>query len=135
MSLKRSKARTLRAVVRKAPRRRLKAAFAAIRSHSDHDLFATILPAKPRKRRAKDPLVRDVEAALKPVMGPASEKAEMLVEHLSKKHRRRFDFQPAGLTDSVRRLRATLSDDDIRDGARGLVEGLAQLYGDREAVV
>lgn len=135
MTLQGSKARTLKAVLRKAPRPRLKAAFATIRAHPDRELLATLLPEAPRKRRARDPLLRDVEAALKPVMGPAIEKAEMLVEHLAKKHRRRFDFDTTGLADAIRRLRATLSDDDIRDGARSLAETLAQLYGDRETVV
>lgn len=85
--------------------------------------------------RRADPLVREVERILRPVMGPAHEKASLLVEHLAKEHGRKFEFEPRGLGDAIRRLRRELSDDDIRTGANVLLNSLVQLYGERETVV
>jgi hypothetical protein len=80
-------------------------------------------------------LVRDLEATLRPIMGPAAEKAELLVEHLAKKHRRKLAFTPKGLADAARQLRGAFSDEQIGAGAKSLVTHLAKLYGDRETVV
>lgn len=135
MSLEADRALLLASLVRKRTRAQLKRLFAIIRAHDDPALFAALAPEKRRPRRPRDPLVRDLELALKPILAPAAEKAEMLVEHLSKKHRRKLAFEAKGLAEAARRCRAVqLSDEQIRAGARSLVANLARRHG-RESVV
>jgi hypothetical protein len=130
-------AKMLRQALRGRSRAELKRLFAAIRTHEDRDLIAALAPPKKRTAKRKvDPLVRDLEQTLKPILGPASEKADLLVEHLAKKHRRKLAIAAKGLADAARQLRAKkLSDDQIRAGAKGLVAHLAKLYGAQETVV
>jgi cell division septum initiation protein DivIVA len=130
-------AKMLRHALRGRSRAQLKRLFAAIRAHEDRALLAALAPAKKRAAKRKaDPLVRDLEQTLKPILGPASEKADLLVEHLAKKHRRKLGITPKGLADAARQLREkNLSDDQIRAGAKGLVAHLAKLYGGQETVV
>jgi hypothetical protein len=130
-------AKMLRQALRGRSRVELKRLFAAIRKHEDRALLAALAPSKKRAAKRKaDPLVRDLEQTLKPILGPASEKADLLVEHLAKKHRRTLAIAPKGLADAARQLRAKkLSDDQIRAGAKGLVAHLAKLYGGQETVV
>jgi hypothetical protein len=89
--------------------------------------------AAPRKPAA-DALVRDLQRILKPLMAPAAEKAEMLVAHIATRRRCEFDINPKGLADAVRRLRRTVTDDEIREAATELVKQLSDLYDGREAV-
>lgn len=138
MKLSPAQANLLRTALRGRSSAELKALFKTIRTADDRTLLATIALAKKRKAAAKrktDPLVRDLERTLKPILGRASEKADLLVEHLAKKHRRKLTFEPKGLADAAKRLRAKFSDDQIRAGAKTLVAQLAELYGDRETVV
>lgn len=137
MNLKPAQAKLLRTALRRRTRAELRRIFAAVRAHDDRTLLAAIAPPKkPGPKRQADPLVRDLERTLKPILGPASEKADLLVEHLSKKHRRKLGIVPKGLADAARQLRAKkLSDDQIRAGAKSLVSHLAELYGDPESVV
>jgi cell division septum initiation protein DivIVA len=130
-------AKLLRQALRGRSRAELKRLFAAVRTHDDRTLLSALAPPKKRAAKRKaDPLVRDLEQTLKPILGPASEKADLLVEHLAKKHRRKLGIIPKGLADAARQLRAkNLSDDQIRAGARGLVAHLAKLYGGGESVV
>jgi hypothetical protein len=130
-------AKLLRRALQRRSRAELKHLFAAIRTHDDRTLLAAIAPARKRAAKRKlDPLVRDLEKTLKPILGPASEKADLLVEHLAKRHRRKLSIAPKGLADAVRQLRAKdFSDDQIRAGAKGLVAHLAKLYGGGETVV
>lgn len=131
-----AQAKMLRAVVKSRARPDLKRAFALIRAHDDRTLLTAILPAKKRAAKRKgDPLVRELEQTLKPIMGPAQEKADLLIEHIAKKHRRKLAFQPKGLADAARQLRTKFSDPQISAGAKSLVAHLAKLYGDRETVV
>jgi hypothetical protein len=114
----------------------LKKLFAAIRKIEDRALLAAIAPAKKKAAKRKgDPLVRELEQTLKPIMGPAAEKADMLVEHIAKKHKRKLGIAPKGIADAAKQLRAKFSDDQIRAGAQSLMSHLAKLYGDRETVV
>jgi hypothetical protein len=125
----------LRAACRGRSRAEIRRLFAAVRTHSDRDLLAAIAPPKKRASRKADPLVRDLERTLKPILGPASEKADLLVAHLAKKHRRKLAIAPKGLADAARQLRTRkFSDDQIRAGAKSLVTYLAGLYGGRETV-
>jgi hypothetical protein len=131
-----AQSKALRTTLRGRSPPKLKRVFATIRAHDDRALLAAIAPAKQRRAKRKgDPLVRDLERTLKPILGPAAEKADLLVEHLAKRRRRRPKFTPKGLADAARRLRADFSDDEIRAGAESLVARLARLYGDRETVV
>jgi hypothetical protein len=125
----------LRARLRKASRQELKALFALVRAHDDRALLAAVAPAKKKAAKRGDPLARDLEKALKPILAPAAEKAELLVEHMAKKHRRKLALAPRGLAEAARQLRANFSDEQIRAGAQSLVAQLAKLYGQRETVV
>lgn len=136
MTLTVAQAKLLRSALKGRSPADLKRLFKAVRGNDDTTLLAAVTP--PKKQAVKprgDPLVREIEQTLKPILGPASEKADMLVEHLSKKHRRKLGVAPKGLADATKQLRAKLSDDQIRDGAKSLMAHLAKLYGDRETVV
>lgn len=136
MKLTAAQTKLLRTALRGRTPAELKLVFKAVRAHDDKALLAAIAPAKKRPaKRAGDPLVREIEQTLKPILGPAAEKAEMLVEHMAKKHRRKLALVPKGIADAVKQLRTKFSDDQIRDGARSLMADLAKLYGDRETVV
>lgn len=136
MTLEQSQAKLLRAALRGRSRAEIKRLFALIRKHDDRALLAAVAPAKKRApKRKSDPLVRELEQTLKPIMGPTQEKADMLIEHIAKKHRRKLAFQPKGLADATRQLRTKFSDDQIAAGAKSLVTQLAKLYGDQETVV
>ena len=135
MSLEADHVLLLRRLARKRTRASLQRLFAAIRAHDDRALFAALASGKQKPKRARDPLLRDLELTLKPILAPGAEKAEMLVEHLAKKHRRKLAFEAKGLAEAARRCRAAqLSDDEIRAGARSLVATLAKRHG-RESVV
>lgn len=137
MKLDATQTKALRARLKKSSRAELKALFALVRTHDDRALLAAVAPAKKGKAAAKrgDPLARELEKTLKPVLAPASEKADLLVEHLAKKHRRKLTLSPKGLADATRQLRAHFTDEQIRAGAQSLLTHLAKLYGQRETVV
>jgi len=136
VKLSAGQAKLLRAALRKRPKPELKRAFALIRAHDDRVLLAAIAPAKKRAARRKgDPLVRELEQTLKPIMGPSQEKADLLIEHIARKHRRKLGFAPKGLAEAARQLRTKFSDAQISAGARSLVSQLAKLYGDQESVM
>ena len=136
MKLNADQLKALKALARGRKPAALKKLFATIRATDDRALLAAIAPAKKRAAKRKgDPLVRELEQTLKPIMGPAVEKADMLVEHIAKKHKRKLGIAPKGLADATKQLRAKFSDDQIRAGAQSLMSHLAKLYGDRETVV
>lgn len=136
MSLKPEQAKALKALARGRSRAELKRLFAMVRANEDRVLLAAIAPKKkqPRKKAA-DPLVRELEVTLKPILAPSAEKADLLVEHIAKKHRRKLALEPKGLADAAKQLRTRFSDEQIRAGAHSLMAHLAKLYGDRETVV
>lgn len=127
-------AAALRAGLRTKSRAELKRLFALVRRHEDRALLAALAPPRRRAGPPADPLVRELERALKPLMAPAREKADLLVEHMARKHRRKLDFEAKGLADAARRLRLKFTDEQIRAGANGLVARLAKLYDARETV-
>lgn len=137
MKLSAADAKLLRAALKGRSRAETKRLFALVRANADKALLAAVAPAKKTAPARKgDPLVKDVTQILKPIMGPAAEKSDLLVEHMAKQHRRKLGAAPKGLADAIRGLRAKkFSDDQIRAGANGLVAQLAALYGDRETVV
>ena len=132
-----SQAKLLRTAFKGRSRAELKKLFALVRLHEDRALLAAALPKKKAAAKRKgDPLVRELEQMLKPIMGPSVEKADMLIEHIAKKHRRKLVIEPKGLADAAKRLRTSkFSDEQIRAGAQSLMAHLAKLYGDRETVV
>ncbi|MFZ2029884.1 MAG: hypothetical protein WAU68_06230 [Vitreimonas sp.] len=135
MSLDAAQKQLLRAVLKKRSRTELKTLFTAIRANDDRALLAALAAPKTKSKRAGDPLLRGVDHILKPLMGPGAEKAELLMEHLAKKHRRKLETSATGLASAIRRLRAAnLSDAQILTGAKGLMASLAKLHG-RETVV
>jgi hypothetical protein len=134
MKLSADQAKLLRAALRGRSPKEAKVLFATIRIHNDKTLLAALRPARKTAKRG-DPLVRELEQTLKPILGPAAEKADMLVEHIAKKHRRKLGIEPKGLADAAKQLRTKFSDDQIRAGAKSLIAHLGKLYGDRETVV
>lgn len=137
MKLDAAQTKLLRIAFKGRSRAELKKLFALVRSHEDRALLAAALPKKKAApKRKADPLVRELEQTLKPIMGPSVEKADMLIEHIAKKHRRKLGIEPKGIADAAKRLRASkFTDEQIRAGARSLMAHLAKLYGDRETVV
>jgi hypothetical protein len=136
MKISASDATLLRTALKGRSRAETKRLFALVRAHSDKMLLAALTSTHKKAARKGDPLVRDVAKILKPILGPASEKSDLLIEHMAKQHRRKLGAAPRGLADAVRTLRAKkFSDEQIRTGATGLVAQLAALYGDRETVV
>ena len=134
MKLPPAQTKTLRAALKKRSGAELKQVFALVRAHDDPTLLAALTPPKP-KRRPGDPLVRALDRTLKPIMGPAAEKAEMLIEFMAKKHRRKLSGEPKGLADAAKRLRVHFTDAQIEAGAKALLRNLKKLYGDQETVV
>jgi hypothetical protein len=135
MRLNAAQRQLLRATLKKRSRAELQTLFAAIRGNADRTLLAALAAPKKKAKRSGDPLLRDLDQALKPLLAPGAEKAEMLVEHLAMKHRRKLAVSTSGLADAIHLLRAAnLSDEQILAGAKGLMTGLAKLHG-RETVV
>ena len=135
MTLKPADAKALRAALGRRSRRELKRLFALVRTHPDKTLLAAALPAKTKPKRKGDPLVRELEQTLKPILGPSQEKADMLIEHIAKKYKRKLAYEPKGLADATRQLRTKFSDDQISAGAKSLVTHLSKLYGGSDGVV
>jgi hypothetical protein len=137
MKLSAADTKLLRVALRGRSRAETKRLFLLVRTKSDKALLAAVSPAKKKRpARKRDPLLRDVNQILKPILGPAAEKSDLLIEHMAKQHRRKLGAAPKGLADAIRGLRAKkFSDNQIRAGATGLVAQLAALYGDRETVV
>jgi hypothetical protein len=135
MKLTADQTKALRIISRGRSQAQLKSLFAAIRANSDRALFSAIAPPKKRARRKRDPLLNDLERTLKPLLAPASEKADLLVEHMARKYRRKLQLQSKGLAQAVKALRTRFSDDQILDGAKSLMGQLTRLYGGRETVV
>jgi len=126
--------KALRALCGKRGKPELKLLFALIRTHDDRALLAAIGPKK-RRKTAANTLPRDLAKTFAPLVAPAAEKAEMLVEHLAKKHRRKLKLAPKGLADAARRLQPHFTDAQIRAGAESLIKDLAKRYDARETVV
>lgn len=120
----------------------MRAFFELVRTHADADLLA--LAAKAKRRIGKEPsppgLTRRIAAILKPILAPASEKAELLIEHMAQIDeadlgRFLLDPPPRGLSDAIKRLRPRFSDEDIEAGALGLIAKLSRTHSMREQVL
>lgn len=135
MSLRPTDTKLLRTALGRRTRLEAKRVFALARAHPDRTLLAAALPAKKKPKPKGDPLVRELEQTLKPIMGPSQEKADLLIEHIAKKYKRKLAYQPKGLADAARQLRTKFSDDQISAGAKSLVTHLSKLYGGSDGVV
>lgn len=136
MTLKPADAKLLRAALGRRSRADVRRVFKLARTHTDKTLLAAALPAPKKVAKPKgDPLVRELEQTLKPILGPSQEKADLLIEHIAKKYKRKLTYQPKGLADAARQLRAKFSDDQISAGAKSLVTHLSKLYGGSDGVV
>ena len=138
MSLKPADTKLLRAALGKRTPAEVRRIFKLARTNTDKALLAVALP-KPKKKTALkpkgDPLVRELEQTLKPIMGPSQEKADLLIEHITKKYKRKLAYEAKGLADATRQLRTKFSDDQISAGAKSLVTHLSKLYGGSDGVV
>ncbi len=83
---------------------------------------------------ARDPFSAEIAAMLAPILAPARERAELLIEELASRHEEFSPFAPRGVADAVRRARKTLSDEEIRAGALALLARLARDFSTRETV-
>lgn len=136
MTLKPADAKLLRSALGRRTRTEARRIFKLARDHADKTLLAAALPAPKKTAKPKgDPLVRELEQTLKPIMGPSQEKADLLIEHIAKKYKRKLAYEPRGLADAARQLRTKFSDDQISAGARSLVTHLSKLYGGSDGVV
>lgn len=137
MTLKAADAKLLRTALGRRSRTEVRRVFKLARDHSDKALLAAALPTPKKKATGPkgDPLVREIEQTLKPIMGPSQEKADLLIEHIARKHKRKLVFQPKGLADATRQLRTKFSDAQISAGAKSLVTHLSRLYGGSDSVV
>jgi hypothetical protein len=136
MTLKPVDAKLLRAALGRRTRPEARRVFKLARDHSDRTLLAAALPAPKNAAKPKgDPLVRELEQTLRPIMGPSQEKADLLIEHIVKKYKRKLAYEPKGLADATRQLRTKFSDDQISAGAKSLVTHLSKLYGGSDGVV
>jgi hypothetical protein len=133
--MKAEDAKLLRTALGRRSRPQLKRLFELVRTHSDRVLLAAASPAQKKPKLKGDPLVRELAQTLRPILGPSHEKADMLIEHIARKHRRKLGFQPKGLAEATRQLRTKFSDDQIAAGAKSLVANLAKLYGGSDGVV
>jgi hypothetical protein len=98
-----------------------KALIADIRAAKEQEL----LPAangsyKSTRRPPADPLTTEVTALLAPILARSTEKAHMLVDHLSELTGRKLAAPSGGLASAIRALRKQFSDEDIRNCAYGL---------------
>lgn len=85
MSLDPATLRALRMLARTRTKAEMALLFAQIRQHSDQALFA-ILAAPPPKKQAPKDFARDIAARLAPIVAPAEEKADLLIEALAETH-------------------------------------------------
>jgi hypothetical protein len=127
--------KALQALAKGRSKAEVTALFALVRAKSDRALLAAALPAKKKPAKKADTLARDLDKTLRPILGPVSEKADLLVEHMAAKHKKKLDLQPKGLAAAARELRAHFTDAQIRAGAKSLLTELAKLYSTRETVV
>jgi hypothetical protein len=136
MTLKPTDAKLLRSALGRRSRPEARRVFKLAREHTDRTLLAAALPVPKKAAKPKgDPLVRELERTLRPILGPAQEKADLLIEHIAKKYKRKLAYQPKGLADATRQLRTKFSDDPISAGAKSLITHLSKLYGGSDGVV
>jgi hypothetical protein len=127
-----SSRKTLEALAAELGPARFRALIDDIRNTPPEDLLGA--PRSKTSARKADPLVTEVTALLAPILARSAEKAELLVDHLQKLTGKKLAPPPGGLATTIRALRKSLSDEDIRDGAYGLRVHMQQEHSLREIV-
>ncbi|MGE3142833.1 MAG: hypothetical protein AB7L65_05895, partial [Hyphomonadaceae bacterium] len=125
--------RVLQALARGRRRADLERLFALIRREKNEALFAALAPVPAKARRA-DPLTHELTRLFQPILAPAAEKGDLLVQHMGALHKNAPRFEARGLAHAVRGLRTRFSEAQIRAGAKSLLEKLARDYSARETV-
>lgn len=123
--------RTLRMLARTRTKTELAALFAAIRATSDKTLLEAAT-APPRTPGEPD-FARRIADRLSPILGPAEEKAGMLVDSLAE-IAGPTDIRPAGLLPTIRRLVARYGEAAVMEAAERLMQRLAAWGSTRERV-
>jgi len=83
---------------------------------------------------ARDPLTAEVAALLAPILAPAAEKADLLIEEMCARHKDCAPFAARGLPAAIKRLRARYTSAQIRAAAKALMTRIAREYDPRERV-
>ena len=113
--------------------RELRALIGYVRTRTMEKLLAqaSAKPAKAKRapKAPKDALLVEVTAILKPILAPAAEKADLLLDHMG-----HGEARVQGLGQALRLLRKHCSDADIKAGAEGLIAQLAKRRSMRETV-
>lgn len=123
---------TLRMLARTRSRQQMEALFAAIRAESDRALHAAAAPPPTKPPRAPD-FAAKIAAQLAPILGPASEKAEMLIDALSEIEGP-VSIEPTGLVPTIRRLAKRHGEHAVARAADRLMARLAEWGSTRERV-
>jgi len=83
---------------------------------------------------ARDPLAAEISALLAPILAPAAEKADLLVEEMCARHPACEAFEARGLASAVKRLRTRHTPAQIRAAAKSLMARIARDHDPRERV-
>jgi hypothetical protein len=124
--------RTLRMLARTRSRKEMETLFAAIRAESDRALLAAAAPPQKKKAAAPD-FAAKIAEQLAPILGPATEKAEMLIDALAETQGP-VSVVPAGLVPTIRRLVARYGEHAVSHAAGALMTRLATWGSTRERV-
>lgn len=123
--------RTLRMLARTRTKVELAALFAAIRASSDKALLAAAAPPTKPERRAD--FAASIAKKLAPILGPATEKAEMLIDALAETHGP-VTIPAAGLKPTIRKLAARYGEAAVDSAADALMVRLKAWGSTREKV-
>ena len=124
--------RTLRMLARTRTRTEMETLFAVIRAESDRALHAAAAPPAKRKKPAPD-FAAKIAAQLAPILGPATERAEMLIDTLAETHGP-VNVVAAGLVPTIRRLVSRYGEHAVAHAADALMARLAAWGSTRERV-
>lgn len=83
---------------------------------------------------ARDPFAAEIAALLAPILAPAAEKADLLIEEMCARHKTCAMFEARGLAAAIKRLRVQHSPAQIRAAAKALMARLARDHDPRERV-
>ena len=123
--------RTLRMLARTRSRAELETLFAAIRAGSDRALLDAAAP--PKRKAATQDFAAKIAAQLAPILGPAAEKADMLIDALAET-KGPVAIRPDGLVPTIRRLAARYGEQAVALAADALMARLAAWGSTRERV-
>lgn len=128
--------RALQALRGRLTEAQLRKIFTAIRTAPDDALLALLRedPTARQTGRPQDPLVREITAQFRPILGPSREKAALLIAAAARRLTLPALPAPKGLAAAVHRLRLYASDSDIRAAADDVMAEMRAQYSYREPV-